>query len=358
MPHVFHTLVQGLPSDPGELPSLVQGDILYASAANVLSVLAKNTSATRYLSNTGTSNNPAWTQVDLTNGVSGYLPVANGGTGLGSLTSHGILLGDGTSSVATIVGTDGQIVVGQTSSFPLYKTMSGDATLAASGALTIAADAVTFAKMQNVSANSVPARAASSSGDLSEVALSASQLLGRGSTGDVAAISLGGTLSMSGTTLSGDVGGIIILEDQKTTGTAGGTFTSGAWRTRTLNTEVADTGGNCSLSANQFTLDAGTYEIEASAPAFFVFRHQIRLQNVTDGTTTLVGTSECTDNTVANDQSRSFIWGRFTIASSKAFEIQHQCQNTLATNGLGLAVGTGFTVANELYTQVWLRKVA
>lgn len=58
-----------------------QGDLLYASAANVLARLAKNTSATRYLSNTGSSNNPAWAQIDLTNGVTGILPTANGGTG-------------------------------------------------------------------------------------------------------------------------------------------------------------------------------------------------------------------------------------------------------------------------------------
>lgn len=59
-----------------------QGDLLYASAANTLSKLAKNASATRYLSNTGTTNNPAWAQVDLTNGVTGALPTANGGTGV------------------------------------------------------------------------------------------------------------------------------------------------------------------------------------------------------------------------------------------------------------------------------------
>lgn len=59
--------------------SYAQGDLLYASAANTLSKLAKNASATRYLSNTGTSNNPAWAQIDLTNGVTGVLPVANGG---------------------------------------------------------------------------------------------------------------------------------------------------------------------------------------------------------------------------------------------------------------------------------------
>ncbi len=65
------------------LTSVTQGDILYASASNTLSVLAKNTSSTRYLSNTGTSNNPAWAQIDLTNGVTGTLPSSNGGTGNG-----------------------------------------------------------------------------------------------------------------------------------------------------------------------------------------------------------------------------------------------------------------------------------
>lgn len=65
------------------LSTVAQGDILYGSASNTLSALAKNTTATRYLSNTGTSNNPAWAQVDLTNGVTGILPSANGGTANG-----------------------------------------------------------------------------------------------------------------------------------------------------------------------------------------------------------------------------------------------------------------------------------
>lgn len=58
-----------------------QGDILYASGTDTFARLAKNASATRYLSNTGASNDPAWAQVDLSNGVTGTLPVGNGGTG-------------------------------------------------------------------------------------------------------------------------------------------------------------------------------------------------------------------------------------------------------------------------------------
>lgn len=60
---------------------VAQGDLLYGSAADTLSALTKDTNASRYLSNTGSSNNPAWAQVDLANGVTGTLPAGNGGTG-------------------------------------------------------------------------------------------------------------------------------------------------------------------------------------------------------------------------------------------------------------------------------------
>lgn len=85
----------------------------------------------------------------------------------------------------------------------------GDITVGSGGTtLTIDNDVVTYAKMQNVTANSVLARAAGTDGDVSAVALSASQLLGRGASGDVAAITLGTNLSMSGTTLNASGGGI------------------------------------------------------------------------------------------------------------------------------------------------------
>lgn len=57
--------------------TVAQGDIIYGSASNVISGLTKDANATRYLSNTGTTNNPAWAQVNLANGVTGNLPVAN-----------------------------------------------------------------------------------------------------------------------------------------------------------------------------------------------------------------------------------------------------------------------------------------
>ena len=81
----------------------------------------------------------------------------------------------------------------------------GDISVSVGGTVwTIENDAVTYAKIQNVAANSVLARAAGTSGDVSEVALAASQILGRGSTGDVAALSLASHVEISGTTLNGN----------------------------------------------------------------------------------------------------------------------------------------------------------
>jgi len=97
------------------LGSVTQGDLLYGSASNTISSLAKDTNATRYLSNTGTSNNPAWAQISLSNGVTGTLPVANGGTGLTSLGSANQLLGvnaaAGAQEYKTLSGTSNQITV-------------------------------------------------------------------------------------------------------------------------------------------------------------------------------------------------------------------------------------------------------
>lgn len=68
--------------------------------------------------------------------------------------------------------TDAKLWVGNASNFPTEVSVSGDATLANTGALTIANDAITYAKMQNVSAQyKVLGRKSASAGDVEELDL-------------------------------------------------------------------------------------------------------------------------------------------------------------------------------------------
>jgi hypothetical protein len=109
------------------LPAIAQGDVWYGSAAGVKSALAKSTSATRYLANTGASNNPNWDQVNLANGVTGTVAVANGGTAQASAAaargSSGLnvesFTGHGDSNYA-ILATDK--VVGTNAAFSASRT--------------------------------------------------------------------------------------------------------------------------------------------------------------------------------------------------------------------------------------------
>ena len=147
--------------------------------------------------------------------------------------------------------------------------------------------------------------------------------------------------------VGGGGGSVIVLREELAQHTDAGTFTSGAWQTRSLNTEAADRGGYASLSAGQVALAAGTYRLRASAPAFSVGRHQARWHNVTDSATVIAGTSEYADTV----QTRSIVAGRFTISAGKTFELQHRCENTRSTDGFGVAGNFGAEVYAE--AELW-----
>lgn len=146
---------------------------------------------------------------------------------------------------------------------------------------------------------------------------------------------------------------IVIVVDEKTANTAGGTFTSGAWQTRVLNTLRVNDATIASLASNQVTLPAGTYECWISAPAIQVDRHMIRLRDTTAGSTIITGTSEISLTTDLRG-TRSFLYHKFTISVSSALEVQHRCQTTKTTNGFGLE--GNFSVV-ETYAVAMFRKV-
>ncbi len=123
------------------------GTILVSGGTGGPSVWTTLAGAGAVTSVTGTAN-----QVASTGGSTPVISLT-GPFGFTTLTSNGILYGAGTSAIsATAAMTNGQILVGQTSSAPLPKTLSGDATLASSGAITIASLAITTGK---IAANAV-----------------------------------------------------------------------------------------------------------------------------------------------------------------------------------------------------------
>lgn len=145
------------------------------------------------------------------------------------------------------------------------------------------------------------------------------------------------------------------VREEQTQNTNGGTFTSGSWATRVLNTEVNDASGIVALASNQITLAAGTYVVLCRAPAYGVDRHQLRLQNITDAATLLTGSSHYDSNNagsgVQGPADEAHLRGQFTISGTKAIELQHKCQTTLATFGLGVAANLTTEVFAEV--EIW-----
>jgi hypothetical protein len=150
----------------------------------------------------------------------------------------------------------------------------------------------------------------------------------------------------------------VIIEDQKASGTYGGSATSGAWRTRDLNALVRNAGAIASLSSNQITLGAGTYFLKWTAPAFGVDRHQTRLRNISDSTTPGHGTSEYTGIAGVSDFNQTHSAGSVvvTIAGSKVFELQQQVTTTRAATGFGVAAI--FSGNTEVYSRVEITKLS
>ena len=168
--------------------------------------------------------------------------------------------------------------------------------------------------------------------------------------GATLAVASGATVTNSGTASGfGLFSSYAIIADQKAQSTEGGTFTSGAWRTRDLNTEIADGDGIVSIASNQFTLGAGSYLIRWACPSYGSGDTQARLYNITDAS--VGGISMCN-----YWPGEGFSTGstRVVISGSKTFEIQHRCQSTSSTNGYGAAA----TFGTEQYTIVEIFKEA
>jgi hypothetical protein len=170
--------------------------------------------------------------------------------------------------------------------------------------------------------------------------------LGIGSTGNVLTVA-GGVPTWAA---PGGSSTFAVFRDERTTDS--GTFTSGAWRTRNLNTSQFNNITSASLSSNQISLPAGTYLVEGSAPVWVVGTHQTRFENITDSATEVLGQSIYADPS-GNNANPSIISGIFTIAGTKTFEFQHRCSNTSADVGFGIGGNWG----TQIYASITITKV-
>lgn len=148
------------------------------------------------------------------------------------------------------------------------------------------------------------------------------------------------------------VGTTAIINETQPSGSSGGAFNSGAWRTRTLNT-IQSQQSWVEMLSSQITLTPGTYLVEASAPCYRVDSNVVQFYNITDSTTAITGVLGTSVNGVQGSVVRGFLSGIITITDSKTFELQHQCQTS---NAVGFGFGNGFGV-DDIYSIVKITKV-
>ena len=137
--------------------------------------------------------------------------------------------------------------------------------------------------------------------------------------------------------------------------TNAGTFTSGSWVTRVLNTTVVNNISGASLSSNQVTLPAGTYWFSGVAPALNCNNHRALIYNVTDAANALLGPSGSYSEASGNVGDQAVVEGPIVIAAQKTFELRHRCETTRANNGLGIASSLGVV---EVYAQLYIWKLS
>ena len=162
-----------------------------------------------------------------------------------------------------------------------------------------------------------------------------------------------GATALEFATVSGTTFGSALfhVRDEKTSGTAGGTATSGSFLKRTLNTTLTNEISGASLSSDVITLPAGTYYINARVPFYSNVEYvKVKLRNTSDSTDALFGSNNY-QNGFVNDY---WVIGRFTIASQKNFELQYRIGLTIASEGLGHPS----TYGTEVYADCQIWKVA
>ena len=106
---------------------------------------------------------------------------------------------------------------------------------------------------------------------------------------------------------------------------------------------------------NQVTLPAGTYYATASAGAYQVDHHKLRLFDTTSSADLIISMTMLT-NGADSTTNHTVLAGRFTISGTKAIELQHRSAATNNTHGFGHATSLDGKI--EVYADLHIWKVS
>lgn len=150
--------------------------------------------------------------------------------------------------------------------------------------------------------------------------------------------------------LQGSDPGYMHVREQRAANTSGGTFTAGAWRTRSLNTVVANTIAGASLESDILTLPPGAYDLIWVAPGHNPTKHISRLWSITSSSIVGASSSAYTNSTVTQTDSRGRV--RATFAVPTQIRLEHYCSGSQNTTGLGAPCN--LDNQPEVYSEVWV----
>lgn len=151
-----------------------------------------------------------------------------------------------------------------------------------------------------------------------------------------------------------------IIKDKKAYNVNGGSSSSGAWHPRDLTiNETSSLQSFATLSSNQVTVSAGTYQISAKSVFYISGVARLRWWNTTDSTADVIG--GCNSATPSpggsqSDQVPAFLDGVFVIGSSKVYELQYYCSASTSTSGLGIF--SNISGEDNYYSSIVINKLA
>lgn len=130
---------------------------------------------------------------------------------------------------------------------------------------------------------------------------------------------------------------LALLTEETAETVNGGTFTSGAWRTRQLAVKSDINGLITQVSSGRFRLKPGYFYFEGFAMAYSVDYHQTRLFDITNNLVIEPYGLITAARTATLESGLSLVRAVYRIQAETDIEMQHRCSTTQANTGFGQA---------------------